>query len=104
MEKSVLHFGYACFSSIFLLIFSYIPSLWCQTHHVITFNQNSDSFSKELVNLVNENKGKHSLVINVVDYLNKYEVDLLSRKIKVDLNKEFISKIKSLDKIKIMIR
>tara|TARA_B100001758_G_scaffold157633_1_gene135882 strand:- start:2421 stop:6731 length:4311 start_codon:yes stop_codon:yes gene_type:complete len=70
----------------------------------IDINQISDSFSKELVNLVSENKGKHSLVINVVDYLNKYEVDLLSRKIKVDLNKEFISKIKSLDKIKIMIR
>jgi DNA polymerase III subunit alpha len=69
----------------------------------VDVNEISDVFVDDLVNLVSEHKGKHSLVINVVDYLNKYEVDLLSRKMKVNLDKDFISQIHSIRQIKMRI-
>jgi DNA polymerase-3 subunit alpha len=69
----------------------------------VDVNEISDVFADDLVNLVSDHKGKHSLVINVVDYLNKYEVDLLSRKMKVNLDKDFISQIHSIRQIKMRI-
>ena len=57
-----------------------------------------------MVDIVNENKGKHSLVVNVVDHLNKYEVDLLSRKMKVNLDKPFIQQIGELNQLKLKIK
>ena len=62
------------------------------------------NLSDSLVSVVNKYSGKHSLVLNVVDSLNKYEVDLLSRKIKVNLEKEFIKELKSINPIKMMVK
>ncbi len=58
----------------------------------------------DVVHIVSEHKGKHSLVFNVVDYLNKYEVDLLSRKMKVNLDKEFLERIEELNQLKVKIK
>jgi DNA polymerase-3 subunit alpha len=58
----------------------------------------------DVVHIIADNKGKHSLVLNVVDHLNKYEVDLLSRKMKVNLNKEFFEKIGELNHLKLRIK
>jgi DNA polymerase-3 subunit alpha len=44
----------------------------------IDINDVSESLVNDIVDIVRDNKGKHSLVVNVVDYINKYEVDLLS--------------------------
>ena len=57
-----------------------------------------------MVDIVSNHKGKHSLVVNIVDHLNKYEVDLLSRKMKVNLEKDFIQKIGALNQLKLKIK
>ena len=59
---------------------------------------------KQFVGTVNKNKGKHSLIIKIVDHLNKYEVDLLSRKSKVSLDKPFLRKIGELQQLNLNIR
>ena len=41
----------------------------------------NNDFVDDLSEIIYNNEGKHSLVVNVVDNLNKYEVNLLSRKI-----------------------
>ena len=53
---------------------------------------------------VTKRSGKHSLVLNLFDSLNKYEVDLLSRKIKIDLDKDFISQINSLNQVQMRVK
>ncbi len=58
----------------------------------------------DVVHIIVDNKGKHSLVLNVVDHLNKYEVDLLSRKMKVNLNRQFFEKIGELNHLKLRIK
>jgi DNA polymerase-3 subunit alpha len=58
----------------------------------------------DVVHIVTEHKGKHSLVFNVVDHLNKYEVDLLSRKMKVNIDREFLEKIEELNELKVKIK
>jgi DNA polymerase-3 subunit alpha len=70
----------------------------------IDINDISDDLVQKLSPLVNLNLGKHSLVINVVDSINKYEVDLLSRKIKVNIEKDFITIINSLPQVKMRIK
>ena len=64
----------------------------------------SEELVNSVVDIVNDNKGKHSLVVNVVDHLNKYEVDLLSRKVKVNLDKDFIQQIGELNQLKLKIK
>ena len=64
----------------------------------------SEQLVSDVVNIVSENKGKHSLVFNVVDHLNKYEVDLLSRKMKVNLDREFLERISELNHLKVKIK
>ena len=58
----------------------------------------------DVVHIIADNKGKHSLVFNVVDHLNKYEVDLLSRKVKVDLSRQFFEQIGELNHLKLRIK
>jgi DNA polymerase-3 subunit alpha len=70
----------------------------------VDVNDVSEKLVEEVVQIVSEYKGKHSLVFNVADYLNKYEVDLLSRKMKVDLSKEFFSQIENLDQLKLKVK
>ena len=69
----------------------------------LDLNNISDSLVNQTVEIVERNKGKHSLVLSVVDTEKKYEVDLLSRKLKVDINKEFINEINSLDAVALSI-
>ena len=64
----------------------------------------NEQLVNNVVDIITEHKGKHSLVLNVVDNLNNYEVDLLSRKMKVDLNKEFFEKIRELNHLKLLIK
>jgi len=70
----------------------------------VDVNDISEKLVEEVVQIVSEYKGKHSLVFNVADHLNKYEVDLLSRKMKVDLSKEFFSQIGELDQLKLRVK
>ena len=56
------------------------------------------------MNIISEHKGKHSLVFNLVDNLNRYEVDLLSRKMKVNLDREFLERIGELNQLKVKIK
>jgi len=64
----------------------------------------SEQLVNDVVHIVSEHKGKHSLVFNVVDHLNKYEVDLLSRKMKVNLDREFLERIGELNQLKVKIK
>jgi DNA polymerase-3 subunit alpha len=64
----------------------------------------NEQLVNDVVHIIADNKGKHSLVLNVVDHLNKYEVDLLSRKMKVDLNKKFFEEIGELNHLKLRIK
>ena len=57
----------------------------------------------KIIGLVDNNKGKHSLVVNITDHLNKYEVDVLSRKYKVDLNKDFIGEVNNLNQVQLKV-
>ena len=70
----------------------------------VDINDISDVMVEEVVHLISENPGKHSLVFNVVDHLNKYEVDLLSRKTKVKLDKDFTKQLNSLSQIKMRVK
>ena len=45
-----------------------------------------------------------SLILSLVDSLNQYDVDLLSRSKKINLNKEFMAKISSLSKVHMRIK
>ena len=64
----------------------------------------SEQLVSDMVHIVSEHKGKHSLIFNVVDHLNKYEVDLLSRKMKVNLDREFLERIGELNELKVKIK
>ena len=70
----------------------------------VDINDISDVMVEEVVHLISDNPGKHSLVFNVVDHLNKYEVDLLSRKMKVKLDKDFTKQLNSLSQIKMRVK
>ena len=54
--------------------------------------------------MVNNNKGKHGLILNVVDNEKKYDINLLSRNHKVNLNKEFFEQISVMNDVKIKIK
>ena len=66
-----------------------------------------DSISEEMiektVGIIEKNKGKHSLILNVINQNQNYDIDLLSRKNKVDINKEFIKEINNLEVVKLSI-
>ena len=64
----------------------------------------NNDFVDDLSEIIYNNEGKHSLVVNVVDNLNKYEVNLLSRKNKLNLNKKFIEKIQLLKQVKVLVK
>ena len=64
----------------------------------------NEQLVNDVVHIIADNKGKHSLVFNVVDHLNRYEVDLLSRKMKVNLNREFLEQISELNHLKLRIK
>ena len=70
----------------------------------VSIDDINDDLVNQLVDILSNNKGKHSLVFNLIDYSNKYDVNLLSRKIKVKIDKEFVEKINNLGKIKLSIK
>ena len=59
----------------------------------------SKDLTNQLTTLVQKNKGKHSLILNIKDSLNKYNVKLLSRNNKIDINKSFISEISKFNQL-----
>ena len=69
----------------------------------LEINSITESLVEKTVQIVEANKGKHSLIFSVIDSEKNYHVDLLSRKLKVDLNKEFISEINSVDELSLSI-
>ena len=78
----------------------------CQVRDVvlkIKLNSITESLVDQTIQIVEKNKGKHSLIISVMNTENNYHVDLLSRKIKVDINKDFISDINSIDEVSISV-
>ena len=70
----------------------------------IELNDISESFTEDITTIISENSGKHSIVVNVIDSLNKYHVDLLSRKMKVSINKDFMSQINAIGQVKMRIK
>ena len=64
----------------------------------------SESLVERISNLVSKKPGKHSLVLSLVDSLNKYEVDLLSRKAKINLDKDFMQQIASINELKMVVK
>ena len=69
----------------------------------LDLNKVSEFLVDKTVDIIRKNKGKHSLLLSVVDTEKNYEVDLLSRKLKVDINKDFVDEINSLEEITLTI-
>ena len=69
----------------------------------LDINDVSEDFTNNILDLVNQNSGKHSLFLSLIDPINKYEVDLLSRKTRVNLDKDFMAQIDSFKNIKIRV-
>ena len=69
----------------------------------IDLNNVSEIIVDKTVNIIKKNKGKHSLILSIIDSEKNYDVDLLSRKLKVDINKDFIKEINSLQEITLSI-
>jgi DNA polymerase-3 subunit alpha len=70
----------------------------------VNLNDITEDFTREITEIITQNPGKHSLIIKVVDVLNKYEVDLLSRKVKINLDSEFVDKINKMKQLKMKIK
>ena len=69
----------------------------------LELNSLSKSIVERTVKIVEKNKGKHSLILSVLDSEKNYKVDLLSRKIKVDINKDFIKEIDELNEVSLSV-
>ena len=69
----------------------------------IDVNDINESNIQSLYELI-KLKGKHSLVLNIADQINKYDVDLLSRKYKINLDNEFHNKLATLKHINLKIK
>ena len=63
----------------------------------------TEELMQDVLDLIDKNKGKHGLIVNLLDKKNKYDVNLLARKTKVDLTKDFFNKVKLLNKVNIKI-
>ena len=64
----------------------------------------SEELVKDVSALLSKHRGKHSLILNIIDHKNKYQVDLLSRKNKLNLDKSFFEGIDQFNQLKIKIR
>ena len=69
----------------------------------LELNSLTETLVDQTVKLVEKNKGKHSLIISVIDSENNYKVDLLSRKLKVDINNDFVSEINSIQEVSLSV-
>ena len=70
----------------------------------VDVNDISADLVEELSTLISKSSGKHSLVLSVIDSLNQYEVDLLSRKAKVNLDKDFLTHMNTINQVKMSIK
>ena len=70
----------------------------------IDVNDINESNIQPLYELIKLKKGKHSLILNITDQINKYDVDLLSRKYKINLDNEFHNKLVTLKHINLKIK
>ena len=70
----------------------------------IDINDINESNVQPLYDLIKLKKGKHSLVLNLTDQINKYDVDLLSRKYKINLDNEFYNKLATLKHVNLRIK
>jgi len=70
----------------------------------IDVNDISKDFVEDMVSITNKYSGKHSVLLNLVDPLNGYEIDVLSRKAKINLSKDFVNQINSLNKVRIKVK
>ena len=64
----------------------------------------SESLIQRVTNMLDSNKGKHSVLFNIIDRSNNYDVNLLSRKMKVNIGKDFVEKINEVKHLKLMIK
>ena len=64
----------------------------------------SDQIVTDVTHILSQHKGKHSVLFNLVDHINQYDVSLLSRKMKVKLDKSFLESIKSIEPIDFRIK
>ena len=69
----------------------------------LELNSLTESIVEKTVEIVEKNKGKHSLILSVIDSEKNYKVDLLSRKIKVDINSNFIEEISDLNEVSLSV-
>ena len=69
----------------------------------LELNSLTETLVDQTVKLVEKNKGKHSLIFSVIDSGNNYKVDLLSRKLKVDINNDFVSEINSIQEVSLSV-
>jgi len=69
----------------------------------LELNSLTESIVEKTVEIVEKNKGKHSLILSVIDSEKNYKVDLLSRKIKVDINSNFIEEIGDLNEVSLSV-
>ena len=67
-------------------------------------NDVSESLVEQISTLVGKNPGKHSLILSLVDSVNQYEVDLLSRKVKLSIDRDFVQKISSIKQLEMMVK
>ena len=69
----------------------------------IPFDIVNDKLIEELCSNILKNKGNHTLKIKLMNYKDRYSVDLLSRNTKVDINKNFINSLNKINDIKVSI-
>jgi DNA polymerase-3 subunit alpha len=64
----------------------------------------NDNMINHLLEVVNENKGDHTLKVKLINYKDRYAVELLSRTSKVDLNKSLMDELNKINDLKISIQ
>ena len=69
----------------------------------IPFDLVNDKIIDELLSSFVENKGGHTLKFKLMNYKDKYSVDLLSRNTKVDLNKKLFRSLNKINDVKVSI-
>ncbi|HJM16182.1 MAG TPA: OB-fold nucleic acid binding domain-containing protein, partial [Flavobacteriales bacterium] len=69
----------------------------------VSFDVVNDNIVNKLMEVINNNKGEHLLKIKLINYQDKYAVDLLSRNTKVDLSKDFIDSLRKINDLKVSI-
>ena len=69
----------------------------------VSFDVVNDNIVNKLMQTINNNKGEHLLKIKLINYQDKYAVDLLSRNTKVGLSKDFIDSLRKINDLKVSI-